>query len=347
MAYNYSMAMLGEPVISLKTYQQMMAFMPSCLRLLQGCQFPYGADVDCSQAHEDCNHHFLIEYQKTHRSVYDIRTTTDTLDHTAMANYLARSDVLEALNESGPWKECTGSVSSKFHVDYMRRNIAGMSELLAAGVRVLVYAGDMGYICNWLGNKAWTLELDWARKAEFNAAEDQEWMLDGRVAGWYRTSHGFTFLRVADAGHMVPADQPEAALAMLANFVGGSVPPPSPPPVPTPPTPAPTPEPTPVPTPQPIPAPTPVPSPAPVVCDGFQVLEKTVAAEKVTRSTATSDWQSCCNKCKADSQCVVWTWYALTSRKPGQCKFATVFSGQHATSQDAISGVPEDNLVLL
>lgn len=42
--------------------------------------------------------------------------------------------------------------------------------LLTNDVDVLIYAGDLDYICNYLGNKAWTLALDWAYKNEFNSA---------------------------------------------------------------------------------------------------------------------------------------------------------------------------------
>jgi len=50
-----------------------------------------------------------------------------------------------------------------------------LPDLLSNGIRVLVYAGDVDFICNWLGNKKWTLALDWEHKADFNAAEDAAW----------------------------------------------------------------------------------------------------------------------------------------------------------------------------
>jgi cathepsin A (carboxypeptidase C) len=36
-----------------------------------------------------------------------------------------------------------------------------------------------------------------------------------------RTAGGLTFLQVYDAGHMVPSDQPEHALAMITQFLNG------------------------------------------------------------------------------------------------------------------------------
>ena len=47
--------------------------------------------------------------------------------------------------------------------------------LLEAGIDVLIYAGDVDYICNWLGNKAWTKILPWSGMAEFAAAEDKKY----------------------------------------------------------------------------------------------------------------------------------------------------------------------------
>ena len=43
--------------------------------------------------------------------------------------------------------------------------------------QVLIYAGDVDYICNWLGNKKWVKALEWDGKEEFNLAEDKPWNL--------------------------------------------------------------------------------------------------------------------------------------------------------------------------
>ena len=39
------------------------------------------------------------------------------------------------------------------------------------GTRVMIYAGDVDFICNWLGNKAWTLDLEWDGKAQVGREE--------------------------------------------------------------------------------------------------------------------------------------------------------------------------------
>ena len=86
-----------------------------------------------------------------------------------------------------------------------------------AGYPALIYAGDVDFICNYLGNQAWTHALDWTGQAGFQAATPHEWNQQGLA----RTYEKLTFLQVYNAGHMVPMDQPQAALAMMANFVHG------------------------------------------------------------------------------------------------------------------------------
>lgn len=78
---------------------------------------------------------------------------------------------------------------------------------------------DSDFICNYLGNEAWTKAFDWTGKAHFNTADVHSW---NENAGLARTSSGLTFLQVVDAGHMVPSDQPEVSLTMLKTFLNGS-----------------------------------------------------------------------------------------------------------------------------
>merc|ERR1719399_2619783 len=107
--------------------------------------------------------------------------------------------------------------------DYMKNYHVKLPDLLAGGVQGLIYAGDVDYICNWLGNKKWTLAMEWPHKADFNAAEDADYNVDGKKVGRIRSSNGFHFMQVYQAGHMVPMDQPEAALAMLNDFISGKL----------------------------------------------------------------------------------------------------------------------------
>ncbi|KAL4132961.1 hypothetical protein PRIC2_003290 [Phytophthora ramorum] len=65
---------------------------------------------------------------------------------------------------------------------------------------------------------AWTLELPWSKHEEFLAAEDKEWVVDGKKAGRLRQVGPFSFQQVYEAGHMVPLDQPKNALALLKAF---------------------------------------------------------------------------------------------------------------------------------
>ena len=91
---------------------------------------------------------------------------------------------------------------------------------------MLVYSGDKDFICNWRGGEKWTHEANWTHTAEFQKAPYVDWTGTNSTSnatvkwGEYKSVDKLTFLRVYDAGHMVPMDQPEAALNMLDRFFG-------------------------------------------------------------------------------------------------------------------------------
>lgn len=102
--------------------------------------------------------------------------------------------------------------------------------LLDAGVKVHLVHGDRDYPCNWVGGEAASLAVPYLRAAEFARAgyaplqvvtttstsrEGPEHVHDGpttvKEAGMTRQHGNFSFTRVSQAGHEVPAYQLAAA----------------------------------------------------------------------------------------------------------------------------------------
>merc|ERR1711862_1069488 len=100
-------------------------------------------------------------------------------------------------------------------VDYRREVV----RILASGRRVVVYNGDADYVLNWIGSKAWVTGLNWPHRADWDAAPDEAFIVNGQTAGRVRTSDGMTFVQVYNAGHLVPMDQPAAALEIVREFM--------------------------------------------------------------------------------------------------------------------------------
>merc|ERR1719379_3303804 len=87
----------------------------------------------------------------------------------------------QKLGAKGEWASCNFIVNKMFMGDWMHNFHQLIPDMLHDGIDVTVYAGDVDYICNWLGNKRWTLALDWAGKQAFNAAPDAPFGKDGKA----------------------------------------------------------------------------------------------------------------------------------------------------------------------
>lgn len=218
MAYNYSIQKLGHPVVSLSTYQQMQSSVPTCVQWLQACQDDVSA---CPTSEALCNMAEMDPYSATGLNPYriDLKCAVQPLcyNFTAPSDWLNSEAVQSALGVNKPWNSCNFTVNGGFGFDWSRDFNQTIPPLLEAGMKVIIYAGDLDFVCNWLGNRAWVRALQWSGQSQFNAATVADWTLaDGTVAGTKQTYEGLTFLRVYDAGHMVPMDQPAAALELAS-----------------------------------------------------------------------------------------------------------------------------------
>ncbi|KAI9344316.1 Alpha/Beta hydrolase protein [Obelidium mucronatum] len=185
----------------------------TCKSLIEGC-YRYQSAFTCVPGAIYCNNGMISPFQKTGLNIYDIREKCDPSNPLCYSilqdieSYLNRADVQQELGVDVEYKGCNMEVNQRFMFagDWMRPYVNLVPGIIDEGVHVLVYAGDADFICNYMGNRAWTLELEWSGKDGFNAAPELDWVskATGKKAGLFRTFDKLTYLTVYEAGHMVP-----------------------------------------------------------------------------------------------------------------------------------------------
>jgi cathepsin A (carboxypeptidase C) len=217
----------APPACGAAVYDAMKVATPVCQAAIATCDA--GVPGSCIAAVDACNLPLIEPYQLTGKNVYDMRIPCEhgrlCYDFDAVTTYLNNKDVQAQLGGTGTWGSCNTVVTLAFQTagDYMKHFHDLLPDLMGDGIEVLIYAGDCDYICNWLGNKAWSQTLDWDHKDEFNAADDKEWQFAGETVARHRNSNHFHFMQVYNAGHMVPMDQPAATLEMVNKFISGTL----------------------------------------------------------------------------------------------------------------------------
>ncbi|EPS35383.1 hypothetical protein H072_11220 [Dactylellina haptotyla CBS 200.50] len=201
-----------------------------CTKLLSDC-YKAPDTNKCAHAQKFCAEGARDPFAKSGYSLYDMRQNCATpavncgTEYKWVSSYFNKTGFLDAIGaETIPWQACNDPVDQRFTEvgDWAMPYHQYLPSILEK-IPVLIYAGDTDYICNWLGNKAWTEKLEWKGKSEYNRAEMKPFKLkDGKQVGETKGAMGLTFTRVYQAGHMVPADQPEAALALLTKWLEDS-----------------------------------------------------------------------------------------------------------------------------
>ncbi|KIW33656.1 uncharacterized protein PV07_00489 [Cladophialophora immunda] len=194
----------------------------------------YG-DVDavneaCSQAQSYCEAYVVGPYTTSGRSIYDIsQSMLDPFPSALYLEYLNQLSVQQALGVPVNYSQDSVAVFAAFNTtgDYARDGIIqDLVDLLNSGVRIALIYGDRDYICNWQGGEAASFAVAGAAGLSY-----LPWYAAGYapivanstyVGGVVREFGNLSFSRIYDAGHLVPAYQPETAFTIFSRIIEGT-----------------------------------------------------------------------------------------------------------------------------
>ncbi|KAJ8345401.1 hypothetical protein SKAU_G00295940 [Synaphobranchus kaupii] len=116
------------------------------------------------------------------------------------------------------WGGQAGEVFTSMEGDFMKPVVDIVDQLLAAGVNVTVYNGQLDLIVDTMGQELWVKKLKWAGLPSFTQLrwtplEDPT--SPDQTSAFFKVYNNFSFYWILKAGHMIPSDQGAMALKML------------------------------------------------------------------------------------------------------------------------------------
>ncbi|KAI4129133.1 MAG: hypothetical protein LQ338_002368 [Usnochroma carphineum] len=212
-----------------------------CQQRIQSCRSAVIAkdpdnegDVDsvnqiCKDAQIACYETVLSPYVNSGRSVYDItQMVPSPFPPSTYLEYLNTVELQSAIGVAINYTESNVAISKAFAQtgDYERGNqISQLAYLLSLGVRVALMYGDRDYICNWLGGEAvsFAIAAQSPAYAPFYSAGYADIVVNSSYVGGVVREYGnLSFSRIYDAGHLIPAYQPETAFTVFTRIITGT-----------------------------------------------------------------------------------------------------------------------------
>lgn len=219
---------LHAGVVNETTYRHMTAEKRACTEGIQTCQ-QHATPKNCVLGMMTCVLNEVLPVASTRLNPYDLRKPCEVpaggmcYNVSLETKFLNLPDVKSRMGvpETKTWEACNMTTTLPFIVsgDELMSYRSDVLELLRNDVSVLVYAGDTDFMVDWVGCKAWVMQMPWEHQTEFQNALDMPFVINNKSMGKVRSASGLTFVQVFNSGHMVPMDQPEVALAMIAEFV--------------------------------------------------------------------------------------------------------------------------------
>ncbi|KAH9912758.1 alpha/beta-hydrolase [Epithele typhae] len=177
----------------------------------------------CINADDFCIENLLIP-STIGRDIDDLRQSDDSpnlFPPEFYVSFLRNQTVMNAIGAQARYSECSNPVGNQFGRtgDDARSLLPALANLANERMKILIWAGDADINCNWLGGHASVLAMDWYGNETLHATPFTNMTIGDTAIAAIQNVDNFSFARVFQAGHEVPAFQPAAALEIFSQII--------------------------------------------------------------------------------------------------------------------------------
>ncbi|KAM4058861.1 serine carboxypeptidase [Hirsutella rhossiliensis] len=195
-----------------------------CQDRLVGSSLHTSKPLDVCDIDGSCDQPAVRLYMQQNSGWFDIaHPKQDPFPPPHLNGFMAERDVLASLGSPVNFTANSPVVANGF--GFTRDEVHGgfldaVAHLLDAGVKVHMMYGDRDYACNWVGGERASLAVPYSRAPDFARAGYSPLLTaEGAIGGMTRQLGNYSFTRVFQAGHEVPAYQPAAAYAVFMRAI--------------------------------------------------------------------------------------------------------------------------------
>lgn len=169
------------------------------------------------------------DFPRGHHNVEAYLGKSETITNANVFDVLKAVHAMPSWNSGQRYRECTDPpYNALAHQDGLGV-VPDIVELLEHSdgedeqppITLLFFNGVHDLICNHAGNENALEHLPWKHRTDYIQAMRYGWKAPstGKLGGYAKEYQNLIFLKVLDAGHMVPMDVPEVALDMMVTFL--------------------------------------------------------------------------------------------------------------------------------
>ncbi|KAJ8917688.1 hypothetical protein NQ315_005135 [Exocentrus adspersus] len=135
-----------------------------------------------------------------------------------MMKYIQRSDIRASIHVGNTSFHSEDQTVELNLVPDVMQSVAPWISQLLSNYRVLIYNGQLDIIVAYPLTVNYLQNLQFSGADQYKTAPRYKWYVGTDIAGYVKQAGNLTEVLVRDAGHMVPADQPQWAVDLITRF---------------------------------------------------------------------------------------------------------------------------------